>query len=106
MDWLHQIFFETTDPTTGYRRLAHVDVMACVALHAILYTALYALICLFFRASLNKSIYYVFGGLIVFRYFGYIGRLCRVKSLAKIIGSNENAMNQFRASYYVWYFLG
>lgn len=44
--------------------------------------------------------------LIVTMLIGYFARLCRVKCLAKTLGSDENAMNQLRPAYFVWYFLG
>ena len=106
MDWLHRIFFETTEPSASYRRLLHIDVLLCVLLHAVLYTGVFVLICKFFRVPLRLNVLYVFLGLSAFMMVGYAGRLCRVKSLAKVLESSENAKTQLRSAYYTWYFLG
>tara|TARA_B100000073_G_scaffold291545_1_gene254580 strand:+ start:478 stop:807 length:330 start_codon:yes stop_codon:yes gene_type:complete len=104
-----RLFYETTDPKTPYLRLLSIDVWMNVFIHAIVYTAVYyVLLCIFQdkrNVSLQKLIY-VWMGLVLLMLVGYVGRLCRVKCLANVLESDEEAVKQLRPAYFVWYFVG
>jgi hypothetical protein len=110
MEWICRLFYDTTDPDTPYSRLVSLDVIANIILHAFIYSTFLYVVCHLFGYIhvLRKPQEWIplFIGLIVFMWIGYVGRLCRVKCLARTLGSNEDAMRQLRNAYFVWYFIG
>jgi hypothetical protein len=106
MLWLNKVFYDTTNPNSSYQRILYVDVLVSVFLHACIYTLVFTACLFFFKFPVKWNVVYIFMVLIVTMIIGYFARLCRVKCLAKTLGSDENAMNQLRPAYFVWYFLG
>ena len=103
-----QLFYETTDPKTPYSRLLSIDVGMNIFIHTIIYIAVFYLLMLLLldkKVSMQK-LGYVWIGLVIFMLIGYVGRLCRVKCLANVLDSEEDAMEDLRPAYFVWYFIG
>lgn len=108
MEVLSRLFYETTDPQTPYARLLSFDVALNVIIHAIVYSAVFYLIMILFLdkdVSMSK-LGYLWLGLVILMSIGYVGRLCRVKCLANVLKSEEDAMEDLRPAYFVWYFIG
>ena len=104
---VNRIFIDTTDPETTYSRLFSMDVFINIIIHAIVYTIIYVIICkLFGFTTWKKYTVSLFIGLVLLMIIGYISRLNRVKSLAKVVKSKEYAKQQVRNGYFTWYFLG
>jgi len=107
LEWLERLFLETTDPDTPYSRLLRTDVLSSIFLHAILYTILVQLVCVTLQIKCSRTLFVrITAALLVLLTFGYIARLCRVKCLANVIGSQKDAADTLRNAYYTWYFLG
>ena len=107
------IFFETIDPKTDYKRLFSTDIALSILFHSILY-----LIILFFVAKFanmkitNNGWKRITLILLVIMTLGYFGRLYRSKSIYKSLmleGSSENEAREktkelMNKAYFVFYF--
>lgn len=110
MEWVCKLFYETTDPQTPYSRIVFGwDVWVNIILHAFVYCAIfYGILHLLQIKKIysKKQWASIWVGLILIMIIGYLGRLCRVKCLAKTLESDEEATRQLRNAYFVWYFIG
>jgi len=108
------VFFETTNPHSSYKRLAKMDVFISIIFHTVSYLLIVYIFSFLFNLKLDKQTYIklsIFFAIIMV--LGYIGRLYRVKSnynyLKSIYGHKEAldiTNNLTYNGYYTYYFLG
>ncbi len=114
MDLFSKVFFETTNPNTSYNRLLSLDVLVSIIFHTIAYILIIYIISIIFNMKTNKNTYIkVSVFLIIVMILGYIGRLCRVKSIYNYynqVGYNDKestvmSMKLLHNDYFKFYFL-
>ena len=112
---LSKIFFETINPESNYLRLLSLDVFICIVIHVILYLFTLCVIIWLLNLKIDKNIYYrLFIFLIIIMPLGYLGRLCRSKSIYNHlinIGKTQEesireTINLMEIGYFRFYFLG
>lgn len=115
MEWLARVYEETSDPRAAYDRLLRADVAGSIVLHVALYVGFVVVLQRFTRISIispkNATTFAVL--LAVIMCLGYVGRLCRAKSIyryKRITMPNEEMALQFtrqqmNQGYFTWYFL-
>ena len=104
-----ELYKKTTDPETTYNDiLSEKNVYFSILFHTVAYSVavyLFALIVLKHRLTYDQlRMLVIFFVLVMF--FGYFGRLWRVKQLYKIHNNKEKIAQIIANGYFCWYFIG
>jgi len=115
MNSLTNVYLDTINPQTPYKRLLSNDVFLSILLHVVLYLIIVCLVSKLFNLKISKKLYInITISLLFVMIMGYIGRLARSKSIyINLIKNNvnnnlaiEKTMNIMHNAYFTYYFLG
>ena len=115
MDILTNVYLETIHPLTNYSRIISLDVGLSILIHTSVYIIIVYIVSCVFNIHLNNLVYVrLFALLILVMFLGYLGRLCRSKSLYNYYKNSEKnneicidkTLNIMHNGYFNFYFLG
>ena len=104
-----ELYKKTTDPETTYTDiLLEKNVYFSILFHTVAYSVtvyLFVLIVLKHRLT-NAQLKMLITFFVLVMFFGYFGRLWRVKQLYKIHENKEKVQEIVANGYFCWYFIG
>ena len=110
---LTKLYLETTDPHLTWNNFFTKKIIFSIIISIIVHTIIYTLFCnmisfIFFGKILNKIINIrLVISLMVFMFFGYIGRFLHVKQVYKDFDYNYEKSKQYLNIHYnSWIFIG
>jgi len=110
---LTKLYLDTTNPRLTWNAFFSTKIMSLIIISIIVHTIIYTVFCnmvsfIFFGKILNNSINIrLILSLIIFMFFGYIGRFIHVKQVYKDFNYNyEKSKEYLDIHYNSWIFIG